>query len=408
MAALLTIEVAEHRRSSPCTSGSAARCGVTVLPPDINSSELAFTVDARRGVRFGLGAVKNVGESAVLALLDVRRREGRVRSLYRLCEQLDSRQVNRRVFESLVKAGALDSLAVESPALSALPAASLRARLFAAVEKALDHGNRTRRDRDQGQAQLFGGFDQPAGAPVPIEMELSEAPPWTEAQQLSGEKESLGLYWSGHPVERYADELRAIGARTIAELLADSEAPDDAADDAPPAVAPRAFETCVGGVIVAVRPLKTRKGARMAAFTLDDPQGSIEVIAFPDAFEKAAALIQTDSMVLVKGLFDREDDKAKLKANEIVPLDAVREKAARAVAVRLVMPPHDRATVEAVLAVLSRHRGDRRVCLELELRGTPEPMRVKADLLGPMRVTPSAQLVADLEKVCGQGTVVLR
>jgi DNA polymerase III subunit alpha len=406
MAALLTIE-SQNTPKLAMYLGECRDMGVTVLPPDINSSELAFTVTPD-GVRFGLGAVKNVGESAVLALLDVRRREGRVRSLYRLCEQLDSRQVNRRVFESLVKAGALDSVANESTALAALPAASVRARLFAAVEKALDSGNRARRDREQGQAQLFGGFDQPVGESVPIETELPDAPPWTEAQQLSGEKESLGLYWSGHPVERYASELKAIGARTIAELLADSEAPDDTADDAPPPVAFRAFETSVGGIIVAVRPLKTRKGARMAAFTLDDPQGSLEVIVFPDAFEKAVALIQTDSMVLVKGQFDREDDKPKLKANEIVPIDAVREKAARSVAVRLVMPPHDRATVEAVLDVLARHKGDRRVCLELELRGTAQPIRVLADVLGHVRVKPSAQLVADLEKVCGQGTVILR
>ena len=233
-------------------------------------------------------------------------------------------------------------------------------------------------------------------------------PPWTEAQQLSGEKESLGLYWSGHPIERYASELSAIGARTIADLLADGGDPADEADQPPQPAAPRALEATVGGIIVAVRPLKTRKGARMAAFTLDDPQGSIEVVVFPDAFEKAVALIQTDSMVLVKGIFERDEDKVKLKANEIVPIDAVTERAARAVAVRLVMPPHGRATVEAMLDVLSRHKGDRRVCLEVELRGTAQPMRVRADLLGPMRVRPSAQLVADLERVCGQGTVALR
>ena len=406
MAALLTIE-SQNTPKLAMYLGECRELGVPVLPPDINSSELAFTVTPE-GVRFGLGAVKNVGESAALALIDVRRREGRVHSLYRLCEQLDSRQVNRRVFESLVKAGAMDSLAAESPMLSALPASAVRARLFAAVEKALDHGNRTRRDRDQGQAQLFGGFNQPAGTTAPVEVELQEVPPWTEAQQLSGEKESLGLYWSGHPIERYADELSAIGARTIAELLAEGGDPTDGADQPPQPPAPRALDATVGGIIVAVRPLKTRKGARMAAFTLDDPQGSIEVVVFPDAFEKAVSLIQTDSMVLVKGIFERDEDKVKLKANEIVPIDAVRERAARAVAVRLVMPPHGRATVEALLDVLSRHKGDRRVCLEVELRGTPQPMRVRVDLLGPTRVRPSAQLVADLERVCGQGTVALR
>ena len=179
------------------------------------------------------------------------------------------------MLESLVKAGAMDSLAAGSPALSALPTAALRARLFAAVEGAPDHGNRTRRDRDQGQAQLFGGADAGNAVP-PIEAELPEAPAWTDAQQLSGEKESLGLYWSGHPIERYSEELRKIGARPIAELLSENEGVEEEENGTAPEATPRSFEATVGGIIVAVRPLKTRKGARMAAFTLDDPQGSRE------------------------------------------------------------------------------------------------------------------------------------
>ncbi len=405
MAALLTIE-SQNTPKLALYLGECRELGLTVLPPDLNSSDLRFTVTPE-GIRFGLGAVKNVGESAVQALLDVRQKAGRIRSLFELCEQLDSRQVNRRVLESLVKAGAMDSLAAASPALAALPPAAFRARLFAAVEKAIDHGNRTRRDRDQGQAQLFGGLDEPGGGAAPLDAEAPEVPAWTEAQQLSGEKESLGLFWSGHPIERYAEELRAIGARAIADLLAEGEPPGEGAEEGPPAPA-RAVEATIGGIVTAVRPLKTRKGARMAAFTLDDPQGSVEVVVFPDAFEKAVSLIQVDSMVLVKGLFERDEDKGRMKASEIAPIEAVREKAARSVAVRLTMPPHDRSTVEAVLGVLSRHKGDRRVSLEVELRGGARPVRVRADLLGPTRVRPSAELVVELEKVCGQGAVVLR
>jgi DNA polymerase III subunit alpha len=311
--------------------------------------------------------------------------------------------VNRRVFESLVKAGAMDSLAVGSPALGNVAAASLRARLFAAVEKALDYGNRSRRDRDQGQAQLFGGFDEPADGAVSSEVDLPDAPAWTEAQQLAGEKESLGLYWSGHPIERYLGELQAIGARSIAELAGADEAGSEGGS-----AAPRAFEVTVGGIVGAVRSLKTRKGDRMAAFALDDPHGSIEVVVFPETFAKSASLIQTDSMVLVKGKFERDDEATRLLASEIVAIDIVRERAARAVAIRLSMPPHDRATVEAVLGVLARHKGDRKVLFEVELRGGPRPLKVRAEVLGPTRVKPSAQLVADLERICGEGAVVLR
>ncbi|HEX7486210.1 MAG TPA: DNA polymerase III subunit alpha, partial [Vicinamibacterales bacterium] len=401
MAALLTIE-SQNTTKLAMYLGECRDLGVPVLPPDINSSELAFTVTPE-GVRFGLGAVKNVGEAAVLALLEVRRRDGHVRSLYRLCEQLDSRQVNRRVFESLVKAGAMDTLAAGSPTLATLPAASIRARLFAAVEKALDYGNRSRRDRDQGQAQLFGGFDNPADGGASSDVELPEAPAWTDAQQLSGEKEALGLYWSGHPIERYSTELQAIGARTIAELAGAEEGADVEAG-----LAPRAFEVTIGGIVGAVRPLKTRKGDRMAAFSLDDPHGSIEVVVFPETFGRSSSLIQTDSMVLVKGRFERDDETVRVLASEIVAIDVVREKAARMVAIRLTMPPHDRATIEAVLGVLARHKGDRQVCIEVDLRGGQRPLKVRADLLGPTRVKPSAQLVADLERVCGEGAVALR
>ena len=402
MAALFTIE----SQNTPKVAMYLAECrdlGVAVLPPDLNASEWAFTVTPE-GVRYGLAAVKNVGESAAQALIEVRRRGGRIRSLFELCEQVDSRQVNRRVLESLVKAGAMDSLAAESPALAGLPPAAVRARLFAAVEKAIDHGNRVRRNREQGQAELFGGGGD-AEEPR-IEDELPSVPPWTEAQQLTGEKESLGLYWSGHPIERYGEELRKIGARPIAELL-EELAPGEEGDDGA-AAGPRAIEVTLAGVISGVRPLKTRKGARMAAFVLEDQQGSVEAVVFPDAYEKAASLVQDERMVLVKGTLEREDEKAKLKANEIVAIDRIIEMAARSVLVRLAMPPHDRATVVAVVDTLLRHRGDRPVRLELDLRGGPEPIRVSADVEGPLRVTPSARLLSDLDRILGPGSAVLQ
>ncbi len=396
MAALLTIE-SQNTPKLAMYLGECRELGVTVLPPDVNASDLAFTVTPE-GVRFGLAAVKNVGESAVQAILDLRRRDGGIRSLYRLCEELDSRYVNRRVIESLVKAGALDSMGAALPSGAGLPTPALRARLFATIEKAIEHGNRVRRDRDQGQAQLFGdaGDGGPDGG---ASTELADAPPWTEAQQLAGEKEALGLYWSGHPIERFAAELRVVGAKTLAELDAVEEGEGGG---------PRAFETTIGGIVGAVRPLKTRKGDRMAAFSLEDPHGSVEVVVFPDAFAKSATLIQTDSMVLVKGRFERDEESSRLLATEIVSIDVLRERAARGVSIRLTMPPHGRSVVEAVIGVLAKYKGDRKVSLEVELRGRVQPVRVRADLLGQMRVKPSAEFVAEIEALCGAGTVTLR
>ena len=397
MAALLTIE-SQNTAKVTMYLGECREMGVKVLPPDVNSSELAFTV-VPEGVRFGLGAVKNVGEAAVLAILEARRSDGGIRSLYRLCELVDSRHVNRRVLEALVKAGALDSLVPSQDGSPVHPPVA-RGRLFAAVERALEHGNRARRDRDQGQTQLF---EIPGLAPGDEGSELPGAPPWSEGQQLAAEKESLGLYWSGHPIERFAGELKAIGARGLADLMGNGGGEEVGGAEA----GPRAFDVAVGGIVAGVRALKTKKGDRMCAFTLDDPHGSIEVVVFPEAFGKHGALVQVDAMVLVKGRFERDDESARILAAEVAPIEVVRERAARGVCIRLAMPPHDRRTVEQLSDILLRHKGDRRVSLEIELRRGEAPVRVKAEVAGPMRVTPSADFVADVERLCGQGAVML-
>src|SRR5512140_971115 len=177
-AALFTIE-AQNTEKLAMYLGEARERGIPVLPPDINESQLTFTVEPGRGVRFGLTAIKNVGEGAIESLLGVRK-QGRITSLYGLCEDLDLRLANKRVFESLVKAGAFDSLAQGDPTLETLPPQALRPRLIAACE----HGARLQRDRSEGQAQLFGGFEEPAAPGGPRTFPLPEAKPWTDTEQL--------------------------------------------------------------------------------------------------------------------------------------------------------------------------------------------------------------------------------
>jgi DNA polymerase-3 subunit alpha len=377
MAALLTIEAANTDKLAMYL-GECRELGVTILPPDINSSQMSFTV-VDDGVRFGLCAVKNVGEGAILSILAVREQLGRIESLFTLCEHVDLRLVNKRVFESLIKAGAMDSLSAGGGSVGAR-----RARLFAAVDKALEHGGRHQRDRDKGQSLLFGGADEGVSAEVP----LPDAPPWTEAQQLAFEKEALGFYMSGHPLERFAQELKIFGARRVAELAA-SEA-----------------DVWVGGIVSGLRPLKTKKGDRMAVFMLDDIDGSVEVVVFPEAFGKHAALIEGDAMLLVRGKFEKDDESARLVATELMPIAALKERTTREVAIHLAVPPHGRSTFEAIAELLARHRGDRRVFLELDVKGHDGPLRVKADVA--QRVKPSEKLVAELEQLCGTGSVELR
>src|SRR6476619_1749006 len=368
MAALLTIEAANTDKLAMYL-GECRDLGVPILAPDINASELAFTVGPQ-GVRFGLCAIKNVGEGAILSMLAVRKELGRIDSLYTLCEHADQRLVNKRVLESLVKAGAMDSLL---PA-SAGSVASRRARLFAAVDKAIEHGGRHQRDRDKGQSQLFGGGDHDgpsAGAAV-----LPDAPAWSDIQQLAGEKEALGLYMSGHPLDRFAEDLKIFGARRVADLTT-SEA-----------------DVWVGGIVSGLRPLKTKKGDRMAVFMLDDVAGNVEVVVFPETFAKHGTAIESDAMLLVRGKFEKDDESARLVATELMPMGALQERTTREVAIHLSVPTHGRPVFEALAELLSRHRGDRRVYLELEVPGPQTPLRVRADVA--QRVRQSERLVNEV------------
>jgi DNA polymerase-3 subunit alpha len=404
-AALLTIE-SQNTEKLAMYLGEARERGIPVLPPDINQSQLRFTVEDK-GVRFGLTAIKNVGDGAIESLVKVRAKQGRITSLHALCDELDLRLFNKRVFESLAKAGALDSLA----AGVAGHARETRPRIVAAVDAACEYGARQQRDREQGQGGLFGEVQEAeAAAAGPAAALLPAATPWTEQEQLAFEKETLGLYWSGHPVDRYRGELKEFGAKAIAELSETPISVEPVETWGPGGRKPMQADTSVGGVIAAVRQLKTKKGDRMAVFTLEDSQANVEVIVFPETFAKSVALIETGTLVLVRGKLERDDETARVLATEIVPLDSVRERVAREVAIRVKMPA-DRDTFEALGAVFSRHRGDRRVSFEMEVpQGTTsgKPLRVRADVSSQIRVHPSPTLIAEVEQIVGHGSVSLR
>jgi DNA polymerase III subunit alpha len=373
MAALLTIEAANTDKLAMYL-GECRDLGIPILPPDINTSQLAFTVE-KDGVRFGLCAVKNVGEGAILSMLGVREEKGRIDSLFTLCEQVDQRLVNKRPLESLVKAGAFDSLSD-----GYIP--HRRARLFAAVDKAIEHGSRFQRDRQDGHVSLFGGDDE-TGEAIP----LPDAPAWTEAQQLAFEKEALGLYMSGHPLERFSEELKAFGAQRIGDL------------------AQPLADVWIAGIVSGLRPLKTKKGDRMAVFTADDIAGGLEVVVFPETFGKHGHLIAADAMLLVRGKFEKDDESGRIVATELQPIAILKERTTREVVIHLQAP--SRNTLEALAALLSRHRGDRRVLIELDTKKNGNPaLRVRADLA--QRVKPSEKLVAEVEQLCGAGSVELR
>ncbi len=381
MAALLTIE----SQNSDKVALYLAECrdlSVPVLPPDINASEWQFRVEPE-GVRFGLGAVKGVGESAVRSILDARRAlGGRVRSLFELTEHVDLRLVNKKVFESLGRAGAFDSVA---PA-GADGYRGWRPRVLAALDRILDHGSRHQKDRDQGQSRLFGG-DSAGADRVDDEAALPVVPPWTETEALTAEKEALGLYMSGHPLQRYAAAIAAAGARRLHELT-QSEA-----------------DCTIAGIITALRPLKTKRGDRMAAFSLEDEAAKVDAVVFPEAFSRCGHLVAADAMVLARGKYERDEESSRLVVNELTPLEVVRHRVVREMEIRLAGKGLTPPAMRALADVLDRHHGDRRVSLLVELNGSS---RLRVRTATARRIKPSDQLVREVEALCGAGTVVLK
>ena len=390
-AALLTIEAANTEKLAVYISESRER-GIAVLPPDINESQLHFTV-VPEGVRFGLTAIKGLGEGAITAIVEVRVLHGRITSLHQLCEELDLRLVNKKVLEALVRSGACDSLVPAGVTLAAG-----RAKLFGAVDSAIEHGNRTQRDRDQGQGGLFGAEEE-GGLSI---IRLPDSAAWTEMELLSHEKEALGLYLSGHPIDRHAGDLRAFGAKTVGDLTM-SEIPASI-DGAPGRLVIE--DTYVGGIVSGFRGLKTKKGDPMCVFTLEDHQGAVEVVVFPEMFARHRALIVSGALLLVRGKFERDEESSRFQCADILPLSGLKERLSRGVRIRL-KGNCPRETIEALWELLGKHRGDRPVAVEVDVNGGARHVIMRADVTSSIRVRTSEQFVADVERICGPGSVTV-
>jgi DNA polymerase-3 subunit alpha len=374
MAALLTSERANTDKMVQYV-GECRDMGLRVLPPDVNQSDLFFTV-VGDDIRFGLSAIKNVGEGAVEAALSVRREAGPFRSLVDFCDRVDLRAVNRRVVESFVKSGSFDSVDPR------------RASLFAAIDRAMEAGQKRQRDREAGQSSLFGMLGG-AEEKHPEPARLPDAPPWPEAERLAFEKESLGFFISGHPLERFRAELAQWTNATTGTL----------------AQAAAGGEVVVGGIVTALRLIKTKKGDRMASFFLEDLEGSVETLVFPEAYKKAAGRLADDEVVLVKARAEIQDDgRAKLLASEVLPLEQAKLADARYVTIRVPVAAWDRGKGERLRDILAAHRGDCPVTLELVRPGSWAAALVPS---ARYRVRPDPAMREEVEALLGPGALVL-
>ena len=328
-----------------------------------------------------------MGNGAVEAILQARRQLDRFASLHHFCEEVNLRQVNKKALECLVKAGAFNVCLSEAEHATS-NGASFRqwgAQLLAATDRALDQGARRQHDRAQGQHDLFGDGD--GDALNDAGRRLPDAPPWTEAEQLAHEKEALGFYLSGHPIDRFRDDLTRADVRAIDTL-------------------DRSLKSVrVGGIIAAIRRLKTKKGDPMAVITVEDRGGRVEAVVFPEAFRKYGPFDRTPtSWWWSREKLEMDDDEPRLTVNEVKALDTVLGEAGRFLAIRVTSPPADKAMFVALAEVLGRHYGSGKVALDIELRDQTPPVRIRAEL-SRARISPSEALVADVEAVCGKGAV---
>ncbi len=280
MAAILTSEIDNTDRVAVLRR-ECRRLGISVLPPDVNTSITHFSVEGD-AVRFGMGAVKNVGHAVVEKIVKSREADGAFKSIYDFIDRVDSRAVNKRALESLIAAGTFDSLGAQ------------RAQLTEALETIIGWGQAAQADRLRGQQSLFGGEE---GAAILPEPELPDVPPWSEQQMQSREKDVLGFYVTGNPLDKYADEITlfASGSTDILETLPDGS------------------EVALGGIIQSVKTTLDKNGNLMAFLTLEDYGGTVEVVCFSDPYGKFRNLLGVDSAVLLTGTVSaREEERPKL------------------------------------------------------------------------------------------------
>jgi DNA polymerase-3 subunit alpha len=401
----------------------ARAMGLEVERPDVNQSAADFTVIAQPGggkvIRFGLGAVKGIGQGAVEAILEARAGEapdgGRFRSVFDFCRRVDSQRVNRRVLEALVKSGGFDGVVEDQPAQAKAAPASragagrsaegkgqstaargqTRARVFAVLDAAIERGAQVQRDRRSGQTSLFGLLE-PAPAPGrngaspaadPSEV-IPEVEGWTPKQLLAFEKEALGFYISGHPLDRYRADLSRYASAVTVDFSEGKRSPGEAT---------------VGGVVAAYRERPTKRGdGKMAFFQLEDQSGQLEVIVFPKTFEKVRSVLVGDEPLLCSGKVvdegEGEQHAWRMLLEDAVPLAELRKARTSRVEIHLDADAVTASQIQDLRGILEGSRGSCRTVLRVRIPRRSETIIPLGDTYN---VAPTDDLLLRLERLFG-------
>ena len=354
-----------------------------VVPPSVNASAYRFTVNDEGDIVYGLGAIKGVGESAIEAVLQQRNEEP-FKDLFDLCRRVDLSKVNRRVLESLIRAGACDCLGAN------------RAMLLAQLPEALRVAEQTSRADAMGQADLFG---LPETAPAVTANGVLEVPEWDELQRLNEEKKTLGLYLTGHPIKRFETELKRFISARLAEVANDAGGRGYGNQDK---------QVVIAGLVVDVRTRQGNRGGRMAFVTLDDRSARLEVRVFSEVYEQHRHLLVNDQVLVVQGSLSHDDfsDSVRVTANSLLDMDTARSEYAR----RLILDldasrfGHDKALVNELAGMLGQYRqGQCPVWISYSCPGA----RARLSLADEWRIKPAEPLLQRLRSLVGEDKVML-
>jgi len=337
-----------------------------VLPPDINKSGVYFGPDGEN-IRFGMGAVKNVGASAVEAILKARREHGAFNSIYKLCETVELSAINKRMLESLIKAGALDSFNGGN-----------RAQLTAALDGAMEAAQRIWKDRASGQTGLFGEMlaeAEDADPPLP------RVADWTQKEKLAGEKEMMGIYVSGHPLDAYRDKVTELRSHTT-QTLEGLE---------------KGTEVRLCGMLNAVARRRTKEGKPWASMQIEDTEGNLDAMVFSTAYDSLNNVMAEDKAFLIKGkVYPEEGGPPKISVQELIPLDEARVDLPSLLSIKVRVAEGGLQRAGEFAALLARKPGDAQVRLRLE---KPRDFSVTLDIAA--RVRPDREFKAEIAKIFG-------
>ncbi|ENU2905165.1 TPA: DNA polymerase III subunit alpha [Vibrio cholerae] len=349
--------------------------GLTVLPPDINSGLYRFNVDDNGAIVYGIGAIKGVGEGPIEAILEARNKGGYFKDLFDFCARIDLKKVNKRVIEKLILAGALDRLGPH------------RAAMMASVDDAVRAASQHHQAEAFGQADMFGVLTD---APEEVEQKYTQVPEWPEKVRLEGERETLGLYLTGHPVDEYLKELTKYTSCRLNEA----------------APTRRDQSLTVAGLVIAARVMTTKRGTRIGLMTLDDRSGRMEVMLYSEALDRYAEWLEKDKILVVSGQvsFDDFNGGLKMSAREVMDLGSAREKFARGLSISILQSQIDQQFFERFSHILEPHRAG---TVPVNVYYQRPDARARLRLGTEWRVTPSDTLLDELKQLLGHDQVEL-